>query len=234
MIQSHLILFTLLPIFWHFFIHPVRYPFSFFHFHVSFPCCFSFTRRISSSVFLKRLRNNRRHTNCDQWKVSACPLRSKDLLHSIRTKQTSQRFYITCHNGRTILDISVMTITEDKMQKVDLGKWNSRPKRSERGPTSFSKHFGLSFEFWKFCINWVFGQFFPYVLSPLGCFPSTIPGVNGFCEDFKPGRRLKVGLVTWIHERKRRRSDGRLKMDMVPKPWRLLAWPLTILSAKYE
>lgn len=138
----------------------------------------------------------RRHTNCDQWKVSACPLRSKDHLHSIRTKQTSQGFYITCHNGRTILDISVMTITEEKLQKLISGSEILALKKIRTGTHIIFKT--CCFFFWvlKILHQLSLVNFFPYVLSPLGCFPSTIPGVNGFCEDFKPGRRLKVGLET--------------------------------------
>ena len=196
MIQSHLILFTLLPIFWHFFIHPFPYPFFFFHLHdVLFSCCFSFTRRISSSVFLKRLRKNSRHTNCDHWEVSACPLLNNDHLHSIRTKQKSQGFYLTCHTGRTILDCSVMTITEEKLQKLISGSEILALKDRNGDPHHFQSILVFLLSFGN-SASTGFRQFLPYATW---LFRSTIPGVNGFCEDFKPGRRLKVGREqdTW-------------------------------------
>ena len=50
----------------------------------------------------------------------------------------------------------------------------------------------------------------------------TIPGVNGFCEDFKAGRRLKAALkvsmvlgVGHMNENGHGRCDGTWKMDMV-------------------
>ena len=188
-----------------------------------FSCCFSFTRRISSSGFLKRLRNNRRHTNCDQWKVSAWPLRSKDHLHSIRTKQTSQGFYITCHNGRTILDISVMKITEEKLQKLISGSEILALKKIRTGTHIIFKT--CCFFFWvlKILHQLSLVNFFSICFVTTWLFPFNDSRSEWFLWGFQAGTSAQGGAWdTWIHERKRRRCDGRLKMDMVPKPWRLL------------
>ena len=134
MIQSHLILFTL-PIFWHFFIHPFPfpYPFSFFHLHFFSPLFF-ITRRISSSIFLKRLRKNRRHTNCDPWKVSACPFLTKGsfAFNSYQTKVARFLHNVPqwSHHSFNFGDDD----DEKKIAKVDLGK-SKTPLGDRKGDT---------------------------------------------------------------------------------------------------
>ena len=175
--------------------------------------------------FLETLaKKSRRHTNCDHWKVSACPLRSKDHLHSIRSKQTSQGFYITYHNGRTILDISVMTITEEKLQKLTWGSEILALKKIRTGTHIIFKTFW--FVFWVLKILHqlgVWSMFFSICYVTTWLFPFNDSRSEWFLWGFQAGTSAEGGAWdTWIHERKRRRSDGRLKMDMVPKPWRLL------------
>lgn len=68
-----------------------------------------------------------------------------------------------------------------------------------------------------------FGQFFSICFVTTWLFPFNDSRSEWFLWGFQAGTSAQGGAWdTWIHERKRRRCDGRLKMDMVPKPWRLL------------